>query len=170
MKLPVTIKDQTIEVDIPEEKLIAAGWKKPVSKGRWKPQVNERYYFVTSYGDVDAYSFCKDFNDTRILATSIVHKTREEAEKALERQKAIIRVNDRIDELNEGWEPEWGRDATTGQKWYIEKDLAVRAPHFSVNWDRLFFRPMALNYCKSNVVAEQIIKECEADLKVIFEV
>ena len=166
MKLPVTIKDQTIEVDIPEEKLIAAGWKKPVSKGRWKPQVNERYYFVTSYGDVDAYSFCKDFNDTSILATSIVHKTREEAEKALEKQKAIIRVNDRIDELNEGWEPDFGRD-NMERNHYIESDSYGQ---FCTNWDRSSTRPMAINYCKSNVVAEQIIRECEADLKVIFEV
>lgn len=166
MKLPVTIKDQTIEVDIPEEKLIAAGWKKPVSKGRWKPQVNERYYFVTSYGDVDAYSFCKDFNDTSILATSIVHKTREEAEKALERQKAIIRVNDRVDELNDGWEPDFGRD-NMRRNHYIESDSYGL---FCTNWDRSSTRPMALNYCKSEEVAGQVIRECEADLKVVFEV
>lgn len=168
MKLPVTIKDQTIEVDIPEEKLIAAGWKKPVSKGRWKPQVNERYYFVTSYGDVDAYSFCKDFNDTSILATSIVHKTREEAEKALERQKAIIRVNDRIDELNEGWEPAWVDDQEKYE--FLQYRGCWTKANFVVDTVINYENPRLLNYCKSEEVAEQIIKECEADLKVIFEV
>ncbi len=168
MKLPVTIKDQTIEVDIPEENLIAAGWKKPVSKGRWKPQQGVKYFFIS--GGIGYNYYANDDADNRIISSCIVYKTREEVEKALERQKAIIRVNDRIDELNDGWEPEWGRDATIGQKWCIEKDLAVRAPHFSVNWDRLSFCPMALNYCKSEEVAEQVIEECEADLKVIFEV
>ena len=168
MKLPVTIKDQTIEVDIPEEKLIAAGWKKPVSKGRWKPQVNERYYFVTSYGDVDAYSFCKDFNDTSILATSIVHKTREEAEKALERQKAIIRVNDRIDELNEGWEPAWVDDQEKYE--VLQYRGCWNKANFVVDTVINYENPRLLNYCKSEEVAEQIIEECEADLKVIFEV
>ena len=166
MKLPVTIKDQTIEVDIPEEKLIAAGWKKPVSKRRWKPRHMDLFYYVNSHW-VNNAVFDKDNAVVKaILRSCIVYKTVEEAKKALERQKSIIRVNDRIDELNEGWEPDFGRD-NMERNHYIESDSYGQ---FCTNWDRSSTRPMAINYCKSNVVAEQIIRECEADLKVIFEV
>ncbi len=165
MKLPVTIKDQTIEVDIPEEKLIAAGWKKPVSKGRWKPQNGESYYF-DSRGQISGYVFHDDSADDMVLSSGLVYKTRQEAEKALARQKAIIRVNARIDELNDGWEPDFGRD-NMRRNHYIESDSYGL---FCTNWDRSSTRPMALNYCKSEEVAEQVIRECEADLKVIFEV
>lgn len=165
MKLPVTIKDQTIEVDIPEEKLIAAGWKKPVSKGRWKPERGERYWFINR-DQFYVYPFNNDVTDKAIMRSSVIYKTQEEVEKALERQIAIIRVNDRIDELNEGWEPEWSRD-TLQIKFYIESDSYG---NFGASWDKSSTRPMVLNYCKSDEVAEQIIEECEADLKVIFEV
>lgn len=168
MKLPVTIKDQTIEVDIPEEKLIAAGWKKPVSKGRWKPAINERYFFASDARIEHNYFIDDAITDNAIIASCLVYKTREEAKKALARQKAIIRVNDRIDELNDGWEPEWGDEERKYN--FLQHRVCWPAATFIVDTVINYESPRLLNYCKSNVVAEQIIRECEADLKVIFEV
>ena len=99
-------------------------------------------------------------------------ETEEEAKKERDKSLAIVRVNDRIDELNEGWEPTWERNSK-------EDKLMIVYHHYDA-WDCLkgfdcviasfSEHPTVIKYIKSEKKAKQIIEEMEEDLKLIFVV
>ena len=92
--------------------------------------------------------------------------TEQEAQKARDKQLATVRVNDAIDELNEGWAPDW-RDFRE-LKYYIGYNLQDK--RFGTGSWYYYLKPHTINSMKSKEIAEQIIKEHEEDLKLIFNI
>jgi hypothetical protein len=96
------------------------------------------------------------------------YKTLEEAQFALNRQVVITEINDRIDELNEGWVPDW-KDSQ-------QKKFFISYYH---DWGGLFYAIIYLsntsqttfNYMKSKEIADRIISEFKNNLETyIFKV
>lgn len=90
-------------------------------KGRWKPEVNEYCYYIAGAGNPLRWTFRGNNTDGDIVSLANVYKTEEEAQYEVNRRKAIVEVNDIIEELNDGWVPDWssGRD-----KFFLQYDMA----------------------------------------------
>jgi hypothetical protein len=125
-----------------------------VKKGR--VEIGCRYYCVTDHGYVDFLKEMGDPVDNYCYLTGNYFLTKEEAEKHLEYTKALGRVTRRIEELNGG---EKG-------KWMIYFSFLNRFTFAEFQGEIAFKLP----YCATGDIAQQIIKECESDLKMIFGV
>ena len=94
-------------VEIPDEKLIEAGWTPPTeARKRWKAARGDKYWFLTVRRKSD---FGAPEDISRHCAGNY-YRTREEAEKARNKQLAYMRLQDALLEYNDGWEPDWGDD------------------------------------------------------------
>lgn len=135
--------------------------KNKPSYKRWKAEEREKFFFI-NYGDVDDFEDLNDEIDNGLYKMWNYYKTEEEAEKARDKQLAIMRVNDRIDELNEGWEHNnrWERCYIIYHFWY-------EVCCISAGW---LIKPMILNYCKTEEIAKQIISGMKDDLDLIFNI
>ena len=129
----------------------------------WEPEFGERYYHMMHFGDVVSSEYDGEA-DEKVCETQLVFKTREEAEKALLKQQAKMRVIKEIARLNEGWTPNWnnideikcivGIDETD---FYVERFRSVKLLDNNL-------------YLKSYELAWQLIETHEKDLKLMLEV
>lgn len=144
-----------------EAKKIKEGNKK---FGRQRIKLDEHYYVIS--GEWVEY-YCEDECDVdqELFEQWNYYLTREEAEKALARQKAIVKVNDAIDKLNEGWVPDWFNWNET--KWNIYKDEFLQ--YHTVNTENTRMVP-EIKYMKSSDVVEKIIKDYKKELNLIFNI
>lgn len=167
MKIKATVNNQELELDIDEQSLVKAGYIKAKKEcKRWRAERNGAYFFLTYDGyTTNSHEEYSPTSNSRYNLGNY-YQTKELAQAALDRQLALVRVNDRIMELNEGWEPDWDDD--NQQKYYVQyKHESVGIVYGSLyTWEI----PNRLDYVKSSDVAFQIISECEDDLKVIFGV
>jgi len=130
-----------------------------------KPEDGDRYWYVNSYGMVDNnYWISKAPHHDIRFQLGNVFKTQEECRAWIDRQKAIVRVNDRIDELNDGWVADWSDPNQTKHAIYYDQRLEG---FYSYGWTRYEF-PTILKYIVDVNKANQLIEECEADLKLIW--
>jgi len=113
-----------------------------------------------------SHTFFDQYNDhdRQAVASGNCYQTKELAQKAFERQLAIVRVNNRIDELNDEWEMEWN-GCGGGRIIFYAHD----SERFDTIWFDSYQCCTIVNLCKTDV-AEQIIKEMESDLKLIFNI
>ena len=130
----------------------------------WEPKEGEKYYVIGSFGDV-IYSEYDSDADESAFKTQLVFKTREEAEKALLKQQAKIRVIKEIARLNEGWKPNWNEN---DEKHHIgfTHGLGELISIVSVNYKELDNNL----YLKSEKLAYKLIETHEKDLKLMLEV
>lgn len=133
---------------------------KKESKPIWfVPEKDKNFFYVDTYGNVqwkitDLYS-----ND--ILKHNQVFKTKEEALAYLDYKRAEVSIKKRIDELNEGWRPDWENDIQ--QKYYIFYDNLREILDYDYCYTGQFL-PNAF-YLKDQKTARQIIYELEEELK-----
>ena len=66
--------------------------EEPTDSIHWKPKVDERYFYVNEYGDVEYETWDDDDVDNRLMAMGLVYRTEEECEKAKERRLAKVRL------------------------------------------------------------------------------
>lgn len=66
--------------------------EEPTDSSNWKPKVDERYFYVNEYGDVEYETWDDDDVDNRLMAMGLVYRTEEECEKARERRLAEVRL------------------------------------------------------------------------------
>ena len=126
----------------------------------------DTYWFIRACGDISGPSWQNDYidNDRRKLGNFFL--TKEEARKESERRRVIGKVNKKIDELNDGWEPDWeDYDQTKYSICYCSDNKKFRETCTYSRKDS-----MHLNYFKSQDIAEQIIDEMKDELKIIFDV
>lgn len=158
MKAKLTLEDgRTIDIELTPEQEKAMEVKKV---GRWKPKHWEAYYCDNWYKAYRTTWVGTKFDNWH-LETWEVYKTEQEAQFARDRKVFITKVNDRIDELNDGWVADWSN--SNQMKYYIYwiKGLDWHCSN-TRRWD-------VLNCVKSREVAEQIISEFKDDLmKYIF--
>ena len=95
----------TLEKELAELKAII---NQPESYGRERVGKGLSFYKINSYGEVkhDAEAYVKD--DDKLFSMGNYYHTKEEAEKARDRQLAYVRITDAIREQNKGWVPDWG--------------------------------------------------------------
>lgn len=167
MKAKLTLEDgRTIDIELTPEQEKAMEVKKV---GRWKPSEWENYYFPKASNVVapEEYAWRNDDADNNFYKHWLIFKTEEEAQFYLDKQEFITKVNDRIDELNDGWTPDWNSNLSIK---YLIVSLS-NAFHKEIqveNTVSIKFQNI-LNYMKSRQIAEQIISEFKDDLlKYIF--
>ena len=95
-------------VEIPDEKLVELGWTPPKKKAkkRWRGNENDTYFYVNPYCNVTSSpERWEAVDDARYLLGNY-YSSKEEAEKALDKQLAYMRLQDALLEYNDGWEPD----------------------------------------------------------------
>jgi hypothetical protein len=127
-------------------------------KGRWRAEVWEKYFYLTDSWYVTRYKELNHIVDNYLYSSGNYYQTQEDTEFARNKKAFITKVNDRIDELNDGWVADWNnRDG----KYYIynEKNW-LRASYnvYSNDWT-------ILKHMKSWEITETIISEFGDDLK-----
>ena len=135
----------------------------PKKYGRQRAMVGGNYYYIGGYeGDI-----CKDIEfgykeDNFRFSVGNYYLTEEEAEKAKRIQINIVKINDRIDELNEGWVPDWNNPKQTKHSiGFYESRLMEEV------WGTLTYLSK-VNACKTESIAHQIISEFKEELEEIF--
>lgn len=169
MKIKATIDKQELEIEVDEKELVKAGYVKTKKEyERWRANHGQNYYCVLPPKGSISLTETLGVYDNFLYNTGNYYQTEELAQAALDRQLALVRVNDRIMELNEGWEP--GIEEEVGSKPFTE----IRYSFF----DKCFYtwniwgvvsKPK-VDFIKKIEFGNQIISECEDDLKVIFGV
>lgn len=162
MKAKLTLEDgRTIDIELTPEQEKAMEVKKVE---RWKPKNLETYYY-DNWAEVDSNEWTNDKVEIWLLETWEVYKTEEEAQFARDRKVFITKVNDRIDELNDGWVPDWSNEGM--KKYYFcqgDENTPIRVQSY-----HLYMRPHVFHYMKSEEVADTIISEFKDDsMKYIF--
>ena len=133
----------------------------------WVPENGERYYFVRHSRAVELFKYEGDKIDSEIFKNQLVFRTKEEAEKQLLKQQAMIRVIKEIARLNEGWLPNWD---DIEQKYYIETFFDDGVWKLGVE-SATYYKALDNNlYLKSEELAEKLIATHEQDLKRMLEV
>lgn len=128
----------------------------------WRAEKGEYHYIVDSCGYV-----CEEYEDGDIAddyhyLTGNYFATKEEAEACKARQEAIGRVTHKILELNDG-----DYKDSNNRYWAI---LARNNNLMPSSTPMGEYYAITLPYIASREIAEQIIKDHEADLKIIFNI
>jgi hypothetical protein len=134
------------------------------SRKRYKPEEGDRYWRITSWGSVIQGRWWPNSDHLFRYQNRNVFPSKEEAQAALDRLNKRNEILDRIEELNEGWEPDW---EDYESKYFIEY-------LYSENWwDIDSFRGVRFlpneYYFKSRAIGHQLIEEFGDALKVLFE-
>lgn len=66
--------------------------EEPTDSSNWEPKVDERYFYVNEYGDVEYETWDDDDADNRLMAMGLVYRTEEECEEARDRRLAKVRL------------------------------------------------------------------------------
>lgn len=159
MKATIKLEDgREVELVLTDEQEKAI---EPKKYGRQRAKYGKDYYFIDDYGGVN--SICEGFEKTDNFRFSLgnYYLTKEEAEKALRIQINIVKINDRIDELNEGWIPDWSDSNQSKHSiiFYntIDVDIFYTYSHMS-----------KINALKSEEASKNIISEFKEELEEIF--
>ena len=127
-----------------------------------KGRVNkwETYYFINSCLEAIQEIETENIEDEKRWEYWNYYKTKEEVAQIRDRQLAIVRVNNRIKELNE---------------WFVfnenvEKYNIYHYKKFYINEDFLYKTSSIINPCKTYNIAQQIISEMKDDLNLIFNI
>lgn len=143
-----------IEYDlVPREK------KEKKKVGRWKPEYGECYHTPYEY-----WTWTNDNIDYLSHDMWVVFKTEEERDEYVTCQKAIVRVNDRIDELNDGWVADWMDDTC---KVYISYN--IKDDEYSTEVYHWTIYQTQVKPCCTQLIAQKIISEMKDNLDLIFK-
>ena len=161
MSLNVNMENLTEE----ERNQLLALVKKSTEKHKvWKPDYDEKYYFLTSYADIDITIWANDAPDKCKYAIGNCFRTHEEAEFAVEKLKVIAELKRFAQEHNE--KIDWNNSCK--KKYYIYYDYSTKT--IACNFKQ--YTRMSTIYFSSREIAQQAIDTIGADRlkKYYFEV
>jgi len=161
--MDINIKDLTKEQREDLKKQL--DWYEEKSKTIWDMKDWDSYYYIDEYCNVDEIEYNWD-DDNNLIAVWNWFLTREKAEKELEKRKAIVRINKRINELNDWWIPDL--EDYGEYNIYYNNNLYAKCYW----WDFTTYRKEshAIKYMQTEEIAEEIIKEYKNDLDIIFDI
>jgi hypothetical protein len=138
--------------------------QKGVQNKRWKPRKGEDYYFVEYLLIWGPNPWHGNVFDERQYKCRNVFETKDQAERKVVRLEKKYEILDRIEELNEGWWPDWKSYQT---KFLVSWDAHNNDPFvektiISKNMPDEF-------YLKNDELADQLIKKYGDDLVCLFE-
>lgn len=142
----------------------------PEPVGRWKPKFDEKYWFTTE-------ATGSGVNSNRWLSSSIdqirynranVYRTKEEAQAALDRQLATVRVLDRIAELNaeQGWVCDWNKSSRPK---FLFTLTPIEQDELDLSWSNNA-QCLPTSYYGSRQTIETVTKEMPEDCKLMLGV
>lgn len=70
--------------------------EEPTDSIHWKPKIDEKYFYINEYGDVE-YETWDDDVDNRLMAMGLIYRTEEECEEARDRRLAEVRLSQTSD-------------------------------------------------------------------------
>jgi len=153
-KIKITLPDgKEIEATVSDEELASMCKKKKKKKKRERVDGGE-YWYVTHTWTGSYKDFFHSLDDECFMLWNY-HYTEEEAEFARDKQKAIVRINDRIDELNGEWE------YVAGKVYYLP--MMCGSTIFTVEND--YVHPSLIKEISSKDVANKITEEFDDDLR-----
>lgn len=128
----------------------------------WRAEGYVKYYFVTPLGEIEETNDVGGSYDNYLYLTGNYFATQEQALAYKARQEAIGRVTHKILELSDGEYKDfnnhyWGIFAKNNE--FMSKSTPMGE----------YYAPI-LPHIASREIAEQIIKDHEADLKIIFNI
>jgi hypothetical protein len=135
---------------------------------RWRAEKNEKYYVaLPSYGGKTiGYTDINDSVDNLIYNSGNYHQTPELAEKALDKQIALTKLNDIIMEKNEGWVADWSDESEIKFNiFYINNES-----RYSYDYDHTCSANPFILPTRSKEIAEEIIKNHKDLLDTIWGV
>jgi len=141
--------------------------QKPVPDGAyWEPKIGEYSFSYFTDGSVHSTKNEGSKADENIIKYGNCFRTEELVEKHLEYIKALTRVRKYIAENGLYWEPDWSnRDQI---KYFLMFDF--RSNTFESDWAHNLKRFSPIDYFKSIEDAKKVIKACNADLRIIWDV
>lgn len=71
--------------------------EEPTDSAHWKPKIDEKYFYINEYGDVEREIWDNDDADNRLMAMGLVYRTEEECEEARDRRLAEVRLRQTSD-------------------------------------------------------------------------
>ena len=144
------------------EEIIAVEKYEEVQSGRFKPKMGERFWTNDFIAISPHWCLWGDSSyDKAKLSLGLCFRTEEECQAYINYQQVVVRVNDKIDELNKGWVADWGDGSE--YKWSIFYDGDYGSEATSS-----FNHPTILHKMKSDRVSNSIISPCKEDLDIIF--
>jgi hypothetical protein len=135
-------------------------------KVRFKPAYGDDYSYVDYSNSVSELTWCADIEDEANYARGNCYRTEAEAIAARNRQLAIVRVNDAIDVLNDGWVPDWSNNGQ--QKLVLARNNSENG--FCTTSTSKINYGAVLRYCKTSQITRDILESHDADLRLIFGV
>ena len=153
--------------DLSIEKLIEKGIIEEVKEDwkRWRAEIGERYYNVSADGEIEDFSEGDNKWNYYKYITGNYFQTREQAQQKLDRDLAIVSVNNRIRELQGG---EVSREEMMDieiYNWEIFYNVYDKKYDYSCSHN--YFLPILLPI-RTKEISQQIIKECKDDLDIIW--
>jgi len=139
----------------------------PKTYKRWRAEMGGKYCYINSIGDIDIMYEGYSEYDNRRYSIWNYYQTEEEAQKAFNKQLAIVRINDRIMELNGNWVAD-RNDADQCKYTITTYDHADKK--FRTDYHYVCIYSCSIQYMKSYEIANQIISEMESDLKIAFDI
>lgn len=136
------------------------------SKGVWKLTYGDEYFHVSSYGVIERNIWKRDAVDSGRWDIGNAYCTSEEALAAVAKQKALVRINRYIEENFGKWEPDWENKMQS--KWFIYYDYSRAVSRFMYHHASDVQRATFIPYLEKESHAEQLIKDMEGDLRIVF--
>jgi len=161
MKATIITNWITKETELTQEQYDALFPKKV---GRWKPEGGEEYWYLAWLVDCSNFDPNHRWDQLRVDSGNC-YQTEKLAQQALDGQLAIVRVNDRIDKLNDGWEMVWNTRETMHSIYYCHSQQSMSFECISCSQN-----PSVIHLCAPSEIAKQIIDEMESELKLIFNI
>lgn len=139
--------------------------EKKASEVRWKAEKGDSYYYSYSSGEiVSAYDSC-DSRATSQYNIGNYFRTREEAEKTIEKIKIYTQLKDLVLRLNKGEEIDWADEDQA--KYCIYYDNHRKKIYTTCNY---YSEELGQIYCLDENFSEKATQEIgEENLKKLFE-
>lgn len=131
---------------------------------RWRADHFDPYFIIDIDWSIQSYFEEWDKEDNFLYSIHNYFQTEKEAIKERDKRLAIVRVNDKILQLNEWWKHDFIKYYNKYMIYYDNNEYT-----FSVGSYCYSSGSFAISYMKSEEVAKQIIKEHQEDLKLIFD-
>lgn len=128
--------------------------------GRWKPEINEKYWFIFSGGSFDVKQWRATADDKFRWSTGNCSQTKEEAEAYKQRLIAEQKIRDSSDFV-----PDWSHSDQT--KYYVSYDHYDQ--ELTVFWTT-GCQDSTVTYYRTVGEAEQAIKDLEAEYLLVLGV
>jgi len=155
MSIKITITNEEKEFNSKSEAI--AYLQQPERKGLWRPDCGEQYYYIDSWGNINTETWDEDEpSDQVTFAIGNVFRTQALAQAEVDRRKALTKIKDYIArEFGECGDAQW---FVYCNGYGLEVSEALPGYKYAE----------MIPYLATKSQALQLIKDCEAELKVVF--